>query len=69
VISVDDAWRAFELHETSEQTAWRPVMWPFRAAIPLAAAFLMIQGVSETLKSWYQVSTDREFEHREKVEV
>jgi TRAP-type mannitol/chloroaromatic compound transport system permease small subunit len=44
-------------------------MWPFRAAIPAAALLLMIQGVSETLKSWYQVRTNREFEHREKLEV
>jgi TRAP-type mannitol/chloroaromatic compound transport system permease small subunit len=68
-ISVDDAWRSFELHETSEQTPWRPLMWPFRAAVPLAAVLLMIQGVSEALKSWFQIRTGREFEHRERVEV
>jgi TRAP-type mannitol/chloroaromatic compound transport system permease small subunit len=44
-------------------------MWPFRAAIPLAALLLTVQGVSETLKSLYQVRYNREFEHREKVEV
>ena len=69
VISVDDAWRAYELHELSEQTPWRPIMWPFRSAIPLAALLLMVQGVSESLKCWYQIRYGREFEHREKVEV
>jgi TRAP-type mannitol/chloroaromatic compound transport system permease small subunit len=44
-------------------------MWPFRASVPLAAALLMVQGVSEALKSWFQIRTGREFEHREKVEV
>jgi TRAP-type mannitol/chloroaromatic compound transport system permease small subunit len=68
-ISVDDAWYAFNLDERSEQSPWRPVMWPFRASIPLATLFLMIQGVSESMKSWYAVRTGREFEHREKVEV
>ena len=68
-ISVDDAWISFDLRETSEQTPWRPLMWPFRAAVPLAALLLMIQGISEVLKSWFQVRTGREFEHREKVEV
>ena len=29
----------------------------------------MVQGVSESLKCWYQIRFDREFEHREKVEV
>ena len=68
-ISVDDAWYAFQIGETSEQSPWRPILWPFRASVPLAALLLMVQGVSETLKSWYQFKTGREFQHREKVEV
>ncbi len=69
VISMDDAWYSFSIGETSEQTPWRPILWPFRAAVPLAALLLMIQGVSETMKSWYQIRTGQEFEHREKIEV
>jgi len=69
VISVDDAWQAFVLHEESEQTPWRPVMWPFRAAVPLAAVLLMVQGASESLKCWFQVRFGREFQHREKLEI
>lgn len=68
-ISADDAWFAYELGERSEQTPWRPLLWPFRAAVPIMALLMMIQGVSETLKSYYQIKTGREFEHREKVEV
>ena len=68
-ISVDDAWYAFQIGETSEQSPWRPVLWPFRASVPLAALLFMIQGVSESLKCWYQIRFGREFEHREKVEV
>ena len=69
VISIDDAWYAFQINELSEQTPWRPVMWPFRASVPLAALLLMIQGVSESLKCCYQIRFGREFEHREKLEV
>jgi TRAP-type mannitol/chloroaromatic compound transport system permease small subunit len=69
LISVDDAWYSFQIHELSEQTPWRPILWPFRAAIPLAALLLMIQGVSESLKCCYQIRFGREFEHREKLEV
>ena len=69
VISVDDAWYAFTIGETSEQSPWRPILWPFRASIPLSALLLMIQGVSETLKAWFQIRTGREFEHHEKWEV
>jgi TRAP-type mannitol/chloroaromatic compound transport system permease small subunit len=68
-ISADDAWFAYQLGERSEQTPWRPLLWPFRAAVPTMALLMMIQGVSETLKSYYQIKTGREFEHREKVEV
>jgi TRAP-type mannitol/chloroaromatic compound transport system permease small subunit len=68
-ISIDDAWYAFTIHELSEQTPWRPIMWPFRSAIPLAALLLMVQGVSESLKCVYQIRCGREFEHRDKVEV
>jgi TRAP-type mannitol/chloroaromatic compound transport system permease small subunit len=69
VISVDDAWYAWQIREVSEQTPWQPVMWPFRASVPLAALLFMVQGVSETLKSWFQVKTGREFQHREKTEI
>jgi TRAP-type mannitol/chloroaromatic compound transport system permease small subunit len=68
-ISVDDAWYAFQIGETSEQSPWRPILWPFRASVPLAAALFMVQGVSESLKCCYQIRFGREFEHREKVEV
>ena len=68
-ISIDDAWYSFSINELSEQTPWRPIMWPFRSAIPLAALLLMVQGVSESLKCVYQIRFNREFEHREKLEV
>ena len=69
VISVDDAWYAYTIQETSEQSPWRPLLWPFRASVPVAALLFMVQGVSESLKCWYQIRFDREFEHREKIEV
>lgn len=69
VISVDDAWYSFTIRETSEQSPWRPILWPFRASVPLAALLFMIQGVSESLKCCYQIRFGREFEHREKIEV
>ena len=69
VIGIEAAWYSFGIEEASEQTAWRPLMWPFRSAVPLAAVLLMIQGISESLKCWYQIRFGKEFEHREKLEV
>jgi TRAP-type mannitol/chloroaromatic compound transport system permease small subunit len=57
--SIDDAYYAWQIGELSEQTAWRPVLWPFKATVPLAALLLMIQGVSELLKSLYAALTGR----------
>ena len=69
IISADDAWYAYVLSERSEQTPWRPLLWPFRAAVPMMALLMMIQGISEVLKCWYQIKTGSEFQHREKIEV
>ena len=47
----EEAWHAFVISETSEQTPWRPLLWPFKTIIPLTCLLLLIQGVSETIKS------------------
>ena len=69
VVGWEEAWYAFDIGETSEQTPWRPILWPFKAVIPLTCLLLMIQGVSETIKSVYAARTGVQLEHKEKVEV
>lgn len=69
LISFDAAWSSFMLDERSQESVWRAIMWPFRASIPLSAVLFIIQGISETLKCWYQIRFGREFVHREKIEV
>jgi TRAP-type mannitol/chloroaromatic compound transport system permease small subunit len=69
VVSGAEGWYAFEIGETSEQTPWRPILWPFKMVIPLTCLLLMIQGVSETIKSIYAARTGIVLEHKEKVEV
>ena len=67
------SWHEFHyswgINETSDQTPWRPVLWPFKFVVPLACLLLLIQGVSELIKSVYMVRTGVELEHKEKVEV
>jgi TRAP-type mannitol/chloroaromatic compound transport system permease small subunit len=67
--SLEEAVYAFEVGETSDQTPWRPLLWPYKAVIPLACLLLLVQGVSELLKSLYMARTGLELEHKEKVEV
>ncbi|MCX7960217.1 MAG: TRAP transporter small permease subunit [Burkholderiales bacterium] len=69
VLSAQEAWYSFEIAERSEQTPWRPLLWPFKTVVPLTCLLLLVQGVSETIKSVYEARTGLELEHKEKVEV
>jgi len=60
---------AFSIGEVSEQTPWRPMLWPFKMVVPLACLLLLIQGVSETIKSLYAARLGIELEHKEKIEI
>lgn len=69
LVGWNEGWYSFSIGETSEQTPWRPILWPFKMVIPLACLLLLIQGVSETIKSLYAARLGIELEHKEKVEV
>ena len=69
VVSWNEGWYAYTIGETSEQTPWRPILWPFKMVVPLACLLLLIQGISETIKSVYAARTGIELEHKEKIEV
>ena len=69
IISYNEAYYSFLINETSDQTPWRPILWPFKYAVPVACALLIIQGFSEFLKSFYMARSGIELEHKEKVEV
>src|SRR5205814_1167424 len=67
--SGSEAWYAYTIHETSEQTPWRPILWPYKSVVPFTCVLLMIQGISETIKSVYAWRTGIELEHKEKIEI
>jgi TRAP-type mannitol/chloroaromatic compound transport system permease small subunit len=69
VVSWNEGWYAFTIGEVSEQTPWRPILWPYKMVIPLAVLLLLVQGVSETIKSLWAARTGIELEHKEKIEV
>jgi len=49
----DYAARAWATQERAALSPWRPIIYPFKTVIPVAALLLLIQGVSELLKSIY----------------
>jgi TRAP-type mannitol/chloroaromatic compound transport system permease small subunit len=69
LVSWGEGWYAFTIMEESEQTPWRPYLWPYKMVVPLTCLLLLIQGVSEVIKSLYAARTGIELEHKEKVEV
>jgi len=68
-ISIDDFLYSLSINETSTASIWRPVVWPLRAVIPLAAALLFLQGLSELMKSLWAARTGQVLVHHEKIEV
>ena len=44
-------YESFLLAERSTFSAWRPIIWPLKLAIPVSVALLWLQGIAELLKS------------------
>lgn len=44
------AWRSWKMLEVSGESMWQPPIYPFKSLLPLAAALLLLQGVSEFLR-------------------
>ncbi|MDH3700714.1 MAG: TRAP transporter small permease subunit [Alphaproteobacteria bacterium] len=51
-----DTWRRGEL---AMQTSWMPHLGPINTSLPVGILFLIIQGISELLKSCYAISKNR----------
>lgn len=49
----EEAWLSLQLLETSDASPWRPPIYPFKMVLPISALLLLLQGVSEFLKSAY----------------
>ncbi len=58
-VAVDWAWAAVDRGERGMDTAWMPLLGPVKSCLPFGVLFLIIQGVSELLKSLYAASKGR----------
>ena len=58
-VSFDYAFTSMIRWERGMDTAWMPYLGPVKSCIPIAGLFLVIQGVSELLKSLYMARTGR----------
>ncbi len=58
-MAVDFASLSWIRGERGMDTAWMPYMGPIKTALPIGVVFLIIQGVSETLKSYFAATRGR----------
>jgi TRAP-type mannitol/chloroaromatic compound transport system permease small subunit len=58
-VSGDYTWNAWVRWERSMDAAWMAPVAPARTAMPLGALFLIMQGISELLKSAYAIKHNR----------
>ena len=50
-LGADYFWKSFEQNERIVTSPWLPIVWPFKFVMPVTAALLIIQGISELIKS------------------
>lgn len=53
IAGIDYAAHSWITHEKAANSPWMPIIYPFKTVIPLTAAMLLIQGISEFIKSVY----------------
>jgi TRAP-type mannitol/chloroaromatic compound transport system permease small subunit len=58
----DEALFSWQILEKSSVSPWQPPMYPFKTVIPATAAMLLIQGVSELIKSVWQARHGTRFQ-------
>lgn len=58
-VSADWAWASVSRGERGTDTAWMPLLGPVKSTLPVGVAFLLIQGVSELLKSLHAARKGR----------
>ena len=51
--SYEFALKSFFQNERAGDSTWAPVVWPVKIALATGVFFLVLQGISEILKSWY----------------
>lgn len=46
-------YRSYQQNEAIISSPWMPIIWPMKFAIPLGLSLMILQGLSETIKSYY----------------
>jgi TRAP-type mannitol/chloroaromatic compound transport system permease small subunit len=58
-LGAEFAWASWLRNERTVGSSWMPLIYPLKAVIPVTAALLLLQGLSEFLKCVYALRTGR----------
>jgi TRAP-type mannitol/chloroaromatic compound transport system permease small subunit len=56
-LGAEFAWASWLRNERTAGSSWMPIIYPLKFVLPVAAGLLLLQGVSEFLKSLYAMRT------------
>lgn len=61
IVSTEFWWLAYSTGETMQiDSAWGPLLWPARLAMPIGAFLLTIQGIPEIFRAFHKMGKERE---------
>ncbi|MDU8929223.1 TRAP transporter large permease subunit [Alisedimentitalea sp. MJ-SS2] len=61
IVSAEFWWLAFSRGETMQiDSAWGPLLWPARLAMPIGGFLLMLQGIPEIFRAFHKMGKARE---------
>ena len=61
IVAADYWWLAFSRGETMQvDSAWGPLLWPARLAMPVGGLLLTLQGIPEIFRAFHKMGKDRE---------
>ena len=61
IVATEFWWLAYSRGETMQiDSAWGPVLWPARLAMPVGGFLLMLQGIPEIFRAFHKMGKERE---------
>ncbi|KMW60308.1 TRAP-type C4-dicarboxylate transport system, large permease component [Candidatus Rhodobacter oscarellae] len=61
IVSAEFWWLAYSRGETMQiDSAWGPLLWPARTAMPVGGLLLMLQGIPEIFRAFHKMGKERE---------
>lgn len=61
IVSAQFWWLAYSTGETMQiDSAWGPLLWPARTAMPIGGFLLMLQGIPEIFRAFHKMGKERE---------